>query len=105
MNTKIKTCLAVASLGALLMSAPALAQQAGGVKIGGDAKITGQGSDITTTAENESTASTGIAVVRGNTEVKGDVDIYGKAEAVTTTATGKSCAETTIGGIGQGPCK
>ena len=105
MNMKIRTGLVALSLGAIVMSAPALAQQAGGVKIGGDAKIVGQGNNVTTTAENESTASTGIAVIRGNTDVSGDVDIFGKADNVTTQAVGKSCAETTIGGIGDGPCK
>ena len=105
MNTKIKISLIALSFGAVLMSAPVLAQEAGGVKIGGDAKIVGQGSNVTTTAINESTASTGIAVVRGNTDVGGDVDVFGKADNVTTKAVNKSCAETTIGGIGDGPCK
>ena len=88
-----------------MLSGAVWAQETGGVKIGGDATINASGKNITTQGEQNSTASTGVGVVRGNTSVGGDVEINASAENVTTKAANNSCAETTIGGVGSGPCQ
>lgn len=105
MNSIAKTCITMVAFGAILVSGTAYAQQKGGVKIGGDAKINATAENSTTQADNASTASTAVGVVRGNTEVKGDVDISATAKNVTTKAGNKSCAETSVGAVGNGPCQ
>ena len=88
----------------LLVSTFAFAQSSGGVEISGDATIDATAEDITTTGENNSTASTAVGNVRGSTDIDGDVEMSLSVKGVTTTAKNNSCAETAIGVIGDGPC-
>jgi hypothetical protein len=104
MKTHMKVAVAALALAFSVASHEASAQQQGGVTIGGNAKVQATGQNVTTTAEQNSTAATSVGRVMGNTNVKGNVDINANATNVTTSAKNASCAETAIGVIGSGPC-
>lgn len=104
-----KISLAVVSCGFFaLVAGSAIAQEQGGVVIGGNANIKAKTGDVTTKADGKNAlAETNIGAVTGkNTKVGGNVDINVKTGNVTTTATGKNAAAcSNVGMIGTSACQ
>lgn len=87
------------SLALIVTPASAWAQAQGGdTTINGTTKIDASASNVTTTAENHSHASTRIGAISGS-KIDGDTTIHATGSDITTSATDHSTADTGVGAI------
>jgi hypothetical protein len=96
---------AVLMAGTAIVSTAAVAQDSGGVRVGGDVTINARAENVSNRASNGSTADLGVGRVTAGASVGGDVRINATAENISNQADNRSKACVEVGSVGRNACQ